>query len=340
MCFLIWGVKTPILNDLETNDKIYQSMAEVLKIGDSGTQVAELQKLLNQAGADPALMIDGDFGNRTLYAVKQYQRKNKLVADGIVGIRTIAKLYESNAADAWESGFIREPYPLRSGANQFKAERTRKKGITLHYAVEPHNPFRVIDVWNKDSRGAVATHFVIGGKLGNANEHDGKVIQAFSLDYWAYHIAATRTGLPSSWSKDLNESMIGIECCTLGNLERLDNGRFYSESRRVFVPEDEVCILDKPFRTYQYWHKMSDKMLESLEQLCKDLLKKFNILLDGDLHMDASWFDLSWDALRGRRNFTTHTNFEWGKFDLMPQPELIEMLGRLYEWAGKEGLIK
>lgn len=315
-------------------------MPRTLKIGAKGQDVAELQKLLNQHGANPALLVDGDFGSKTERAVKFFQRANDLVDDGIVGIRTIAKLYESQSADNWQSGFIREPYPLRAGHNEFKAETTKKRGVTLHYAVEAHNPYRVIDIWNKDSRGSVATHFVIGGRLGNATEHDGKVLQAFSLDYWAHHIAATRSGLPAAWSQKLNEQMIGIECCTLGNLERTADGRFYSDSGRVYVPESEVCILDKPFRTYQYWHKMSEKMLASLEQLCKDLFKKFNILLAGDLRMDASWFDLSWDALRNRRNFTTHTNFEWGKFDLMPQPELCDMLGRLYEWAGKEGLIK
>ena len=308
-------------------------MADNLFFGMRGENVKELQKLLNANGWD--LVVDGIFGSGTERAVREYQRKNKLVDDGVVGIRTIAKLYGSN--NKWEAGFIREAYPL--SARQYKASTTKKKGITLHYAVEPHNPYKVIDVWNKDSRGAVATHFVIGGKLGQANEHDGKVLQAFSLDYWAHHVAATRTGLSSRWSTDINEQYIGIECCTMGYLT-LKNGKYYSESRRLYVPEDEVCVLDKPFRTFKYWHKMSDKMLNSLEQLIKDIIKKEGFLLDLDLNIDHSWFDLSWDALRSRRTLTTHTNFEHGKFDLMPQIELLDMLKRVYFWAEKEGFSK
>ena len=308
-------------------------MADTIFFGKRGEDVKELQIILNRHGA--SLLVDGIFGQGTERAVKAFQRKNNLVDDGIVGIRTIAKLYESS--NEWQSGFIREPYPLE--AKQYKQTETKKRGITIHYAVEPHNPYRVVDVWNKDSRGAVATHFVIGGKLGQANEHDGKVIQAFSLDYWAHHVAATRTGLPQRGRTEINEGYIGIECCTMGYLT-IKNGKYYSESRRLYVPEDEVCVLDKSFRTFKYWHKMSDKMIASLEQLLKDLIKKERFLLDLDLHIDHAWFDLSWDALRSKRVLTTHTNFEHGKFDLMPQPELLEMLKRVYKWAGDNGFSK
>jgi peptidoglycan hydrolase-like protein with peptidoglycan-binding domain len=36
--------------------------------------------------------VDGDFGNSTYNAVVKFQRDNKLVVDGIVGAKTIAKL--------------------------------------------------------------------------------------------------------------------------------------------------------------------------------------------------------------------------------------------------------
>jgi peptidoglycan hydrolase-like protein with peptidoglycan-binding domain len=38
------------------------------------------------------LVADGDFGNKTLEAVKDFQNKNGMVGDGIVGRMTWSKL--------------------------------------------------------------------------------------------------------------------------------------------------------------------------------------------------------------------------------------------------------
>lgn len=53
----------------------------LLKVGSTGNQVKELQKLLS-------LATDGVFGIDTLKAVKFFQSKNGLVSDGIVGSKT------------------------------------------------------------------------------------------------------------------------------------------------------------------------------------------------------------------------------------------------------------
>ena len=63
----------------------------VLKVGSSGTQVRTLQTKLNNWGYD-AGTVDGIFGSKTQAAVKRFQQKNGLVADGIVGSRTAAAL--------------------------------------------------------------------------------------------------------------------------------------------------------------------------------------------------------------------------------------------------------
>jgi len=63
-----------------------------LKKGDSGSAVVSIQKALNAAGANPAVDKDGVFGNDTLKAVKVFQQKKNLQADGIVGPETFAAL--------------------------------------------------------------------------------------------------------------------------------------------------------------------------------------------------------------------------------------------------------
>jgi hypothetical protein len=58
----------------------------VLRLGSRGTDVAELQSRLNQLAED--LLVDGDFGIATQAAVIDFQSRNDLEPDGIVGKRT------------------------------------------------------------------------------------------------------------------------------------------------------------------------------------------------------------------------------------------------------------
>lgn len=60
------------------------------KIGDHGTNVKRLQKLLNWA-LGIKLTIDGVFGMNTYEAVIEFQRKYGLVPDGEFGIKSLAK---------------------------------------------------------------------------------------------------------------------------------------------------------------------------------------------------------------------------------------------------------
>jgi len=60
------------------------------KQGDKGNKVKEIQQKLNKFGYK--LYVDGDFGRLTYYAVMDFQMKNKLLKDGIVGSLTLKKL--------------------------------------------------------------------------------------------------------------------------------------------------------------------------------------------------------------------------------------------------------
>jgi len=60
----------------------YTSLREGMK----GDSVRALQRLLKEEGFQ--LELDGHFGSKTLAAVKAFQKKRELVADGVVGIQT------------------------------------------------------------------------------------------------------------------------------------------------------------------------------------------------------------------------------------------------------------
>ena len=80
-----------------------------IRYGSQGSDVTELQKLLNGNGYK--LDEDGVFGEQTRSAVKDYQQKNNLTADGIVGSNTWEALAKASAQTGGEApGFSYAPY--------------------------------------------------------------------------------------------------------------------------------------------------------------------------------------------------------------------------------------
>ena len=92
-----------------------------LSYGSSGSEVKKLQTILNNNGY--SLDVDGKFGSKTQAAVEDYQRKNKLAVDGIVGVNTWGKL---NAQKSTAS----------SSSSTEKAKQTATKSV----AVTPPRP--------------------------------------------------------------------------------------------------------------------------------------------------------------------------------------------------------
>ncbi len=72
------------------------------KPGDSGETVKKVQKLLKNLGYYTG-SIDGDYGNGTKTAVKNFQKRNGLTANGTVNSKTLAKLKSSDAKKATSS---------------------------------------------------------------------------------------------------------------------------------------------------------------------------------------------------------------------------------------------
>ena len=91
-----WHETAHWLNVEYENGVIYMNHP-ILKRGSSGDAVVELQNLLNQHGY--GLNPDGKFGAKTEEAVKDFQKQNGLVADGIVGDATWSMLIPDPAPE-------------------------------------------------------------------------------------------------------------------------------------------------------------------------------------------------------------------------------------------------
>lgn len=77
---------------LELRGKARAESQAVLGLNDRGEIVRELQQQLNRKGLLAAWEIDGVFGIKTLAAVKEFQKRSGLTADGLVGSKTRALL--------------------------------------------------------------------------------------------------------------------------------------------------------------------------------------------------------------------------------------------------------
>lgn len=83
---------TPPASQAPASDALQAHVAggDMLRRGAEGTEVNQLQTLLNQSGAN--LAVDGDFGPRTQAAVRDFQSANNLTVDGVVGPQTMEAL--------------------------------------------------------------------------------------------------------------------------------------------------------------------------------------------------------------------------------------------------------
>lgn len=87
------GLTAPVSKPSTTAQGVKKVTVELdtLRKGDKGEQVKTLQRLLNALGHNCG-EVDGDFGDKTLVAVKAFQKSERLDVDGIVGKDTWTKL--------------------------------------------------------------------------------------------------------------------------------------------------------------------------------------------------------------------------------------------------------
>lgn len=285
-----------------------------LKKGSRGEEVKTLQKKLN-------ITADGVFGSDTEKAVKEFQTRNGLVADGVVGEKTWSKLgVTTTVTTPIPSGLIIENDYLKSG--QYVAGKFAKDLIVLHHTAGWDDPHQVVSSWNNDSRGRVATEFVVGGMrcTDGRTIYDGKVVRTFPEGCMGYHIGA-------SGASGMDARSTGIEVCNFGHIK---DGKTYAGAK---CQPQQIVTLTKPFRGFTQYHRYSDKQLESLKKLLLYIANRDNIDLHKGLYEwikkeGAGAFDFHSDAYYGKvkGGMVTHANIRKDKEDMFPQPELIDMI--------------
>jgi peptidoglycan hydrolase-like protein with peptidoglycan-binding domain len=151
------GLVSAGVSDSPRSDALLPATLSALRIGMSGPRVMAWQTFLAGRGFDPGI-IDGSFGEHTRDATIAFQRKSKLIADGIGGRETLLKaaslgleLIEEPADDHTSSNFPPRPdfSPLVSNS--------QREAVFGHYdfvpAPKPGNPeaIRILGTWEQDN---------------------------------------------------------------------------------------------------------------------------------------------------------------------------------------------
>lgn len=302
----------------------------VLKVGDKGQKVAEVQKMLSILGYD--LVIDGDYGGKTKRSVKAFQKKTGLMNDGVVGQSTYDALKAHvSRKRAWKASdnpvshqsdssiSINRNHRLSSG--QYIQQRKEKKQIFLHFTAGGPNAKNVIDYWDSNEP-RVATPYVIDG--------DGDIYECYDPDYWSYHLGIKGT------KGRLDKASVGIEICNYGPL-KLKDGKYYAwpgDYSKKSIPQNEVYSLPRGFRGFQYYQSFTDGQINATERLCEHLIEKYDI--EVQYEFDYSWFDYDNEVIRQTLpGIWSHTTVRKDKFDLYPDHRILEMLNRLATKYGR-----
>jgi hypothetical protein len=320
-------------------------LKRVLMLRMSGDDVKFMQNKLKEFGFLKE-RVDGYFGQNTLVSVTNFQRSIGLKADGVVGSQTWYQLLAYSTEPKVEIvngvqdipnkiSYVGEDglkiYDNLLEEDEFIKKETKKSTIWLHHTAGGSRPDWTIGGWEKDfdvdKEGnkkpvKVGTHFVIGRSSSSKDDKvwDGKILRSIDDKYWAYHLGITKK------SEELNSKSISIEICNYGPLTKGKDGRFYNYVNKP-INDDDVCELETEFRGYKYWEKYTPVQIESLRKLILYLSNRWGIEIEKGIY-NTEWFeyDDKWFSLGGLR---THTQVRKDKFDLFPQPELIEMLNSI-----------
>lgn len=205
---------------------------------------------------------------------------------------------------------------------EYVNQKTKKDTIFLHHTAGGHRADWTINTWNTDSRGRISTSYVISGAstAGNDYNHDGRIFRAFPDEFWSWHLGVTGT------NGFLDKKSIGIEICNYGWLTTNKYGQFFNYVKKQ-VPENMVYDLGFEWKKYRYFHKYTDKQIESTYKLLLFLKNKHGIQISKN--WDINSFNINNNALNGEGGLYTHVNVRKDKTDCHPQPELIQMLNSL-----------
>ena len=193
-----------------------------------------------------------------------------------------------------------------------------KRAIFLHHTVSS-NARGSLEWWRKTPQ-RIGTAFVI--------DRDGSIFQAFPEECWASHL-----GIHEDKDKYWEQHSIGIELVAMGPIMKVDKEfRFFpvwpNKTISKVVDPAEVVKLEKPFRTFGYFHTYSELQLKALGELLNYLIEKHKIVLQDSPELFWEYNPkVIFSKLPG---IWSHTTVRKDKSDIWPDPNLIKVIEGLW----------
>lgn len=303
-------------------------------------------KTIDQIQEKLLLPKTGVLDELTTAAIRNIQLKNNMVATGLVTEELITMLFPDQTDDdgSLDSDLF-NPVKINKyllPKSEYLTSASPKRYIFLHHTAGWDNPYRVVDTWARDRRGPIGTTYVVGGVNISTGDksHDGAIVECMPPNGYAWHLGIGRT--------PMHVNSIGIELCNFGwvtkdgyfrNPNSLTDwvpGKGFYTYTGTKISEQHVVDLKLEFRGFRYYHKYTDEQIESIFFLIKKLGSEYGIdylyglktrLQKNKNSFDA--FEYSEDIRLGkeRSGVFSHTNvIKSGKWDISPQPNLIEMI--------------
>lgn len=179
---------------------------KVLAKGDQGAEVKELQELLIKLGYNlGSLGADGDFGSKTLAAVKAFQKSVGLTQDGIVGPQTQEQLRIAAETLAKKGSYSKKEFVedvqriLGAGVDGIPGPITLSKTITVSRYKNRKHPV-VVPI---QKRLYALGYTEVGDADGIAGSAFDKAMKHFQRDFGLY-VDGEATAKKSTWNKLLN----------------------------------------------------------------------------------------------------------------------------------------
>ena len=341
-------------------------LQRIIMLRMSGDDVRFVQNKLKDFGLFKD-RIDGYFGQNTLLAVTNFQRRVDLRPDGVVGPQTWSHILHHNpnptplqlenskmeslnkvpitvkdipfdVSYIGDNGLVINDCLLKE--EEFIKKQTKKNTIWLHHTAGGSRPDWTIGGWEKD--------YV---KDSNGNPVLGPNGDPKPLRVGTHYVIGRKSSSTNEvlWDgrilRAIDDRYWGYH---LGvnhkNSEELNSKSISIElcnygpltmSRdgrflnyvNKTISEKDVVELSSPFRGYKYWEKYTDKQLDSLSKLITYLQNRWEIKIEKGIY-NEDWFNYD-EKWFSLGGLRSHTQVRKDKFDIFPQKELIDMLNSL-----------
>ena len=216
---------------------------EILKLGSKGDNVRLLQKKLG-------LTVDGTFGPNTEKAVKEFQAKNNLTADGIVGNATWKILGIQEFSKCIDSSVIYKP---------LSKHITRTNNRVIKY---------------------LAIHFTAG-----SNSKPGKALNSYGV--FMSREASADFAVDDRDMVQFNPDIRNYYCWAVGDsLKKNKGGKLYSRANNKNTVSIEICSTCSPSTSkavntpnHSGW-SFTDAAINNAVKLARIIMKTYNIPLE------------------------------------------------------------